>query len=106
MLRHDSTNHLHRSGQLFSQWMTDMYCKVESERLRFIRNNQQQLRVENYAHLRDALASDENMNEVGQVTILPSSYTGSPRYMQQKTQALNCLNLTGSSILDYCMSNG
>ena len=86
MIYPSRTNHLHRSRQLFSQFITDMYCKVESERLRFIRSNQQKLRAEEYVHLRDAMKDDQNIQDVGKMTILPSSYTGGPRYMQQKTQ--------------------
>ena len=48
--------------------------------------NQKKLRVENYEHLRDAIANDANPNDIGQLTILPSSFTGGPRYMQERTQ--------------------
>ncbi|GBL99593.1 hypothetical protein AVEN_68853-1 [Araneus ventricosus] len=63
-----------------------MYAKIESERLRFIRLNQKKLRVEDYIHLRDAINSDGNINKLGKPTILPSSFTGGPRYMHERTQ--------------------
>ncbi|GBN08684.1 hypothetical protein AVEN_73483-1 [Araneus ventricosus] len=63
-----------------------MYAKIESQRLRFIRLTQKKLRVEDYIHLRDAINSDGNINELGKPTILPSSFTGGPRYMHQRTQ--------------------
>ena len=71
--------------QLFHQFVVDMWAKIESERLRFIRLHQKQLRVENYVHLQDAVASDGSSN-VGRLVILPATFTGSPRYLQQYTQ--------------------
>ncbi|UYV80670.1 hypothetical protein LAZ67_19001334 [Cordylochernes scorpioides] len=59
---------------------------VESERLSFIRRNQKKLRTENYIHLQDALRADENLANIGQIVILPSSFTGGPRYLHERTQ--------------------
>ncbi|GFT29872.1 ATP-dependent DNA helicase [Trichonephila clavipes] len=59
---------------------------LQSERLRYIQCNQKKLRVEEYIHLRDAVVSERNVYDVGQLIILPSSFTGSPRYMQEHTQ--------------------
>ncbi|GFT27829.1 helitron_like_N domain-containing protein [Trichonephila clavipes] len=67
-----------------------MYAKVESERLRFLRFNQAKLRSEEYIHLRDAVAGNIdgnlNPNDIGNAFILPSSYIGSPRNMQEYMQ--------------------
>lgn len=63
-----------------------MYAKIESERLLFIRLNQKKLRVDNYIHLRDAIITDRNVDEIGQQVILPSTHTGSPRHMHEYTQ--------------------
>jgi len=57
-----------------------MYAKIESERLLFIRNNQSKLRAEDYIHLRDAIEIDGHVNDIGQLFILPSSFTGGPRW--------------------------
>lgn len=54
MIREKQTNHILKCGKLFHQYIVDMYAKIESERLLYIRLNQKQLRVENYIHLRDA----------------------------------------------------
>ena len=70
-------NHLLNYGRLFHQYLVDMYAKIESERLLYLRLNQTELRVEEYAHLKDAMAND---------VILPSSFTGCPRHMQQYAQ--------------------
>lgn len=62
-----------------------MYAKIEMERLSYIRYNQSKLRVDNYIHLRDAMnnQNDINPNELGQSIILPATFTGSPRHMQE-----------------------
>ncbi|KAF8787007.1 hypothetical protein HNY73_008646 [Argiope bruennichi] len=72
--------------ELFQQFVVDMYAKIETERLRFIRLNQKKLRVEDYIHLRDAITNDDNIKQIGKPTILPSTFTGSPRYMHERTQ--------------------
>jgi Helitron helicase-like domain at N-terminus len=86
MVRLYETNHLLRFRQLFHQFIVDMFAKIESERLLFIRLNQRKLRVEDYVHLRDAITYDGNANNHGQLIILPSTFTGSPRYMHEYTQ--------------------
>ena len=63
-----------------------MYVKVESERLRYVRFNQARLRADDYIHLRDAMRNDADPTEIGRRVILPSSFTGGPRYMKEKTQ--------------------
>lgn len=72
------SNHILKCRELFHQYIVDMYAKIESERLLFIRLNQRKLRVEDYVHLRDAIAADGNAANVGQLVILPATYTGSP----------------------------
>lgn len=79
-------NYILRCGTLFHQYIVDMYAKIESERLNFIRFNQAKLRSEEYIHLRDAVMNDANLNDVGRLTILPSTYIGSPRHMQEYAQ--------------------
>ncbi|GFT04245.1 transposable element Tc1 transposase [Trichonephila clavipes] len=63
-----------------------MYAKIESERLRYLRYNQQKLRAEEYIHLRDAISNNADVAEIGNHVILPSSYVGSPRHMQEYIQ--------------------
>lgn len=86
MARDGDNNSLLHYRQLLNQFITDMYVKIETERLNFIRHNQSKLRVDEYVHLRDAMANDSDVNNIGRPFILPSSFTGSPRYMQEKTQ--------------------
>ncbi|XP_031333941.1 uncharacterized protein LOC116163953 [Photinus pyralis] len=86
MIRENGDNHILKCRQLFHQYVVDMYAKIETERLLFIRLNQRQLRSEEYIHLRDAINTDGNANNVGRITILPSTYTGSPRHMHEYAQ--------------------
>lgn len=85
MIRINQDNYILRYRQLYHQYVVDMYAKIESERLRFIRFNQAKLRSEEYIHLRDAIIGNVeenlNINDIGTVFILPSSYIGSPRNM-------------------------
>ena len=86
MVRVGEENHILKCKMLFLQFIVDMYAKIESERLRYIRCHQQELRAENYIHLRDAMASESNPNELGKRVILPATVTGSPRHMHEYTQ--------------------
>jgi len=86
MIRAQQSNHILKCRELFHQFIVDMYAKIESERLLYIRLNQKKLRVEDYIHLRDAIANDGNAANIGQVCILPASYTGSPRHMHEYAQ--------------------
>ena len=80
-------NHLHLSGRLFHQYIVDMYAKIEQEWLNYIRLHQQQIRVDLYSGLADALArGDANAEELGRKVILPSSFIGSPKHMFQLYQ--------------------
>ncbi|XP_063920386.1 uncharacterized protein LOC135135292 [Zophobas morio] len=86
MIRAEQSNHILKCRHVFQQFIVDMYAKVESERLNYIRYNQSKLRVEDYFHLRDAIANDGTIGNIGQTVILPASYTGSPRHMQEYAQ--------------------
>ena len=85
MVRQDSFNALHRCGRLFQEYLCDQYSKIEGARLKFLRDNQDQLRVEQYSGLQDHVAhmqsGTEDAQRVGQMIVLPASFTGSPRFM-------------------------
>ena len=86
MIRDNSFNLLHRSQNLFHQFAVDMFAKIEAERLLYIKTHQKELRVDSYIHLRDHINNDGQGRSLGQICILPSSFTGSPRYMHERTQ--------------------
>ncbi|XP_076052786.1 uncharacterized protein LOC143032200 [Oratosquilla oratoria] len=74
---------IHSGGKLFQQYIVDAYVKVEGCRLKFIAENQAQLRVAMYSGLMDHLARNNENEDPRVPVILPSSFTGSPRNMQQ-----------------------
>lgn len=86
MIRRGQDNVILRCRGLCQQFMVDMYVKIESERLRYLRYNQQKLRAEEYIHLRDAILCNADTTDIGNSIILPSSYIGSPRHMQEYSQ--------------------
>lgn len=90
MVRENQVNTILKCRHLFHQYAVDMYAKIETERLNYIKYNQQKLRAEDYVHLRDAISADGNARNVGQMIILPSSYIGSPRHMHEYAQDGMC----------------
>ncbi|UYV76673.1 hypothetical protein LAZ67_14001678 [Cordylochernes scorpioides] len=104
MVRRNSPNVIVQFGQLFNQFLVDMYAKVENERLRYLTLLQRNLRAESYIHLRNALSTDANINpnSLGQRIILPSSFVNSPRswqyiysiYIKMKCEIDVCYRIT------------
>ena len=65
--------------RLFQQYLVDVYCKIETERLQFLRREQTALRTDCYQDLRDTiLDGDGDPNNVGHRIILPSTFTCGP----------------------------
>lgn len=79
-------NPIHHAGKLYQQYLVHAYCRVEAQRLYYLKTNQKQLRVECYTGLIDYLAdaAREQNVPVGNLVILPSTFTGGPRYMREK----------------------
>ncbi|OMO96975.1 DNA helicase PIF1, ATP-dependent [Corchorus olitorius] len=74
-------------GRLFQQYLVDAYSCIEHERLTYIRYNQKKLRSEIFQGIKDAVVrGDVNGSAIGKRIILPSSFTGGPRYQIQKYQ--------------------
>ena len=71
-------------GKVSQQAAVDAFIKVESSRLYFLKK-QNTLRTERYRGLMDYLQKkeeDDNI-QIGKMFILPSSFTGGPRYLKQ-----------------------
>ncbi|RCN31185.1 hypothetical protein ANCCAN_23039 [Ancylostoma caninum] len=79
-------NPIHHAGKLMQQFVVDSWVKIEQNRLKFIRQNQAQLRVDTYRGLQDFMLADESDGGPPGRIILPASYTGSPRDMIAKYQ--------------------
>ncbi|XP_035842021.1 uncharacterized protein LOC110923632 [Helianthus annuus] len=72
------------SRRLFQQFLVDAYTMIESERLNFIRGKQKNLRSESFENLQKYKDNGkQNLSNTGQKVILPSSFTGGARFMQQ-----------------------
>ena len=88
----------HAAGKLFQQYCVDAYCKAEGQRLCWMRNNQGLLRSEDYGVLKEyvvaqaarsaapATAATALAPTVGRPVVLPSSFSGGTRAMQQNYQ--------------------
>ncbi|CAF0898016.1 unnamed protein product [Rotaria sordida] len=85
---HPTFSAIHYREKLFQQYIVDGYVKTEQNRLAFHRQNQKALRVELYQDLMNHLANEAEIEGLrpGRVIILPSSFQGSPRAMQQNYQ--------------------
>lgn len=77
---------LFHSRRLFQQFLVDAYTMIESERLSYLRNNQDKLRVDKYGNLADAVRRGDTDPSTYGKRIMPASYTGGPRYMIQNFQ--------------------
>ncbi|GFQ99776.1 ATP-dependent DNA helicase [Trichonephila clavata] len=73
MERDGEVCHLLLFRNLLNQFLVDMFAKIESERLNWIRQNQKKLRNEEYIHLKDAItATDGQLSEL-EIKIRPES---------------------------------
>ena len=80
-------NIIHVAGRLFQQFVVDAYSVVELERLEFLWREQPKLRCDLCSGIQDYLAQDTvDPAQIGRMTILPPSFTGGDRAMQQLCQ--------------------
>jgi hypothetical protein len=85
--RNCEANTLICGGRLFQQYVVDAYTAIEEERLRWYRKNQTVVRTDLYKNVCDAVVRGDTIAAAtGKRTVLPSSFTGGPRYMVQNYQ--------------------
>ena len=83
-IRINESDALFRFGKLFQEFIVDAYAAIEQNRLKWVRFNQDSLRVEKYSNVVNAATDDiTDLTNIGTPTILPSSFIGSPRHMGQ-----------------------
>ncbi|GJU39517.1 helicase [Tanacetum coccineum] len=76
-----------RGGTLFQQYLVVAFTANEEQRLNWIRNNQDTLRVDLYHNLCDVVTrGDTSAAGLGNRIVLPWTYIGSPRYMMHNYQ--------------------
>lgn len=81
-VRENEAKTLFLAKRLFQQYLIDSWAVCEQSKLNWIRSNQDALRADVYQGLADAVTSaDHNLEEIGQLSVLPSSFTGGPRFM-------------------------
>ncbi|CAN1187182.1 ATP-dependent DNA helicase PIF1, partial [Linum perenne] len=72
-----------RGGKVLQHFCIDVWTTIEEDRLRYVRDHQKELRADMYKGLLEAFQQgDHNAGGMGNV-ILPSTFTGGPRYMHQ-----------------------
>jgi PIF1-like helicase/Helitron helicase-like domain at N-terminus len=91
---HIESDHLFLAGKLFQAYVCESWAIAEQKRLGQLAAIQNNLRVELYQGLADAIVAnvDVNLNDLGRRTILPSSFSGGTRYMQQLCQDALAIN--------------
>ena len=105
MEREDDFNTILHTGKLLSQFVVDMYAKIESERLSFQANQQETLRASSYKGLFDSVQQNKPLDKTGTPVILSPSFVGGPRYMHAKTQdALTYVRVHGRPSLFITMT--
>lgn len=74
-------------GVWVQEYCVDAFAKVEFERLRWVAQNQAQLRSDLYQGVADALEASDTATcrDIGR-KILPSSFYGGPRCIAQRYQ--------------------
>ena len=72
--------------QLFKLYVTDMWCKIELQRLSFLSFSRKY--VLSVIKLFDAFMSDKSgLSNIGKRIILPSSFKGGPRHLYKLFQS-------------------
>ncbi|XP_017221355.2 uncharacterized protein LOC108198086 [Daucus carota subsp. sativus] len=97
---------LRLGGRLFQQYIVDSFSSIEQARLYWVRKHQKELRRDLYNNIRDQVRiGDGDSSNIGRSYILPSSFTGSKRYMQQNFQdALAVCRVIGHTDLFLTMT--
>ena len=80
---------LFQAARFFQQYVVDAFAVVDQVKLDWIRMHQSQIRADLYNGLADAIVQDEvDASALGRRIVLPSSFLGSDRFMQQLFQDL------------------
>ena len=78
---------LFRAQKLFQQFVVDAWAVCDQNKLSWIRSHQANIRADLYNGLSDALeVADMDLERIGKKVVLPSSYVGGDRFMQQLYQ--------------------
>ena len=85
--RCDEPSTILRAEKLFQQFVVDAWAICDQNKLCWLRSHQASIRSDLYHGLADVMErGDINLEEVGRRIVLPSSYVGGDRFMQQLYQ--------------------
>ena len=95
-MRNADSDFLFRFGRLFQEYICLAFTTMESQRLKFQRNNQSSLRADSYKNVKEVVADrapisdkvcpDDHNLKIGKKIVLSSSYVGGPRWYNSKFQ--------------------
>ena len=84
-MRPDDPSHQLSFGRLYQQYVVDMYVKIETMRLLYIRANQARFRVDFYQGIIDSISMGiQEGKKIGKRILLPPSFIGGPRDMKRR----------------------
>ncbi|XP_074278706.1 uncharacterized protein LOC141602303 [Silene latifolia] len=84
-IRPNDSSLLLKSGRLLQQYMVDMYIKIETTRLDYIRNNQNIIRADLYQGIIDSYNDRHTRGaNIGRIFILPASFVGCDRDFRRR----------------------
>jgi len=87
--RSDEPTNIFQCGKLFQQFVVDAWAICEQSKLLWLRRHQNNFRADLYNGLMDVLIREDHVVDIaaiGKKVILPSSYLGGDRFMQQLYQ--------------------
>ncbi|GAB2266873.1 hypothetical protein Dimus_037923 [Dionaea muscipula] len=70
-----------RGGKLFQEFIVDAWAAIDQNRLTYYRTNQDKFRAELYSELSALGPQELDPDQIGRRAVLPSSFTGGPRFM-------------------------
>jgi hypothetical protein len=95
-MRNLDSDFLFRGCRLFQEYLCLAFTTIESQRLKFARNNQKALRADSYKNIKEVLRdrvpvtdkvhSNDHTLKTGRRVVLPSSFVGSPRWYNAQFQ--------------------
>ncbi|XP_058211594.1 uncharacterized protein LOC131323768 [Rhododendron vialii] len=91
-IRRNTNSILLESARLLHQFTVDMYVKIETSRLDYFRNRQEEIRADLYQGIVDSIGHGESdPAKIGKRIVLPSTFIGGPRDMRKRY--LNAMTL-------------
>ncbi|KAG5537863.1 hypothetical protein RHGRI_025085 [Rhododendron griersonianum] len=91
-IRRNTNSILLESARLLQQFTVDMYVKIETSRLDYFRNRQEEIRADLYQGIVDSIGHGESdPSKIGKRIVLPGTFIGGPRDMRKRY--LNAMTL-------------